>query len=162
MIHFMNMESSKSLKLFPRITVCIRSLRRIIIRTKPPIGTTTLLQSVSIVVHIAVPQLEEPVKLAGWPVRNVEIRPSLLVVLSNVSVIKSEMLSNWDFMPSLNKSSHHSCKLSIASLMTPIISPSFHTIAHIPPTTQPLKLGQIILHLSSCSGGQEQVRLQGG
>ena len=51
MIHFMNIESSKSLKLLPRMTVWIRSFSRIIVRIKPPIGTTTLLQSVSIVVQ---------------------------------------------------------------------------------------------------------------
>ena len=50
-------------------------------RMKPPMGTTTLLQSVSIVDHMVVPPLAEPEKLAGCPVKNVEIRPPSSVVL---------------------------------------------------------------------------------
>ena len=119
MIHLMNIESSKSLKLFPRSTIWQSSFKRMTVSMKPPIGTTTLLHSVSIVVHIVLPPVPPPVKLAGCWVMKSDTRPPPEpepVVWSKVSVRRSEMPSNWLVIPSLNRSLHQSSKASIASL----------------------------------------------
>lgn len=86
------------------------------------------------------------------------------VIFTGTNGIKlSVVLSNCDLIPSLNRFSHHSCKLSIASLMTPILSPSF-PYAGYPHTTRHAavkKFGRFIRHLSSCLREPERGRLQG-